>query len=52
LVLAISIVCGQVLASLVLDQNGWLGYPKIEITFNRILGALFLVIGLFLVVKK
>jgi len=52
LVLAISIVCGQVVASLVLDQNGWLGYPKIEITFNRILGALFLVIGLFLVVKK
>ncbi|KAB2826473.1 DMT family transporter [Aliivibrio finisterrensis] len=52
LVLAISIVCGQVIASLALDQNGWLGYPKIEITFNRVLGALFLIIGMFLVAKK
>ncbi len=52
LVLAISIVCGQVIASLALDQNGWLGYPKIEITFNRVLGALFLVVGMFLVAKK
>lgn len=52
LVLAISIVCGQVIASLALDQNGWLGYPKIEITFNRVLGALFLIIGMFLVTKK
>ena len=52
LVLAISIVCGQVIASLALDHNGWLGYPKIDITFNRILGALFLIIGMFLVAKK
>jgi len=52
LVLAISIVCGQVMASLALDQNGWLGYPKIDITFNRVLGALFLIVGMFLVVKK
>ena len=52
MVLAISIVFGQMMASLVLDQNGWLGYPKIEITPNRILGALFVVIGLVLVVKK
>ena len=52
LVLAISVVCGQVVASLVLDQNGWLGYPKIEITFNRILGAIFLIIGMFLITKK
>ena len=52
LVLAISIVCGQVIASLALDQNGWLGYPKIEITFNRVLGAAFLIVGMFLVAKK
>ncbi|WP_448248477.1 DMT family transporter [Thalassotalea agariperforans] len=52
LVLAISIVCGQVIASLALDQNGWLGYPKIEITFNRVLGAIFLIVGMFLVAKK
>ena len=52
MVLAISIVCGQIIASLVLDQNGWLGYPKIEITTNRIIGAMFVIIGLILVVRK
>jgi transporter family-2 protein len=52
LVLAISIVCGQVIASLALDQQGWFGYPKIEITVNRVIGALLLIAGLFLVVKK
>ena len=52
LVLAISIVCGQIIASLALDQNGWLGYQKLDITPNRILGALLVVIGLVLVVKK
>jgi transporter family-2 protein len=52
MVLAISIVVGQMLASLLLDQNGWLGFPKIEITPNRLIGALFVVIGLVLVVKK
>lgn len=52
MVLAVAIVVGQLLSSLVLDQNGWLGFPKIEITTNRIIGALFVVIGLLLVVKK
>ncbi len=52
LVLAVSIVCGQVIASLALDQQGWFGYPKIEISINRIIGALLLIAGLFLVVKK
>ncbi len=52
LVLAISIVCGQVIASLALDQQGWFGYPKIEITVNRVIGSLLLILGLLLVVKK
>ena len=52
MVLAISIVVGQIIASLLLDQNGWLGYPKIDITLNRVIGAVFVVIGLVLVVKK
>jgi bacterial/archaeal transporter family-2 protein len=52
LVLAVSIVCGQVIASLALDQHGWLGYPKIEISVNRVLGAVFLIIGMILVAKK
>jgi transporter family-2 protein len=52
LVLAISIVCGQVISSLALDQQGWFGYPKIEISVNRIIGAVLLIAGLFLVIKK
>lgn len=48
----VSIVCGQIIASLVLDQNGWLGFPKIELTVNRILGASLIVLGVLLVVKK
>jgi transporter family-2 protein len=51
-VLTVSVVCGQILASLALDHNGWLGFPKIEISINRIVGAIFVVIGLLLVAKK
>jgi transporter family-2 protein len=49
---AVSIVCGQIIASLVLDQNGWLGFPKIELTVNRVLGASLIVLGVLLVAKK
>lgn len=52
LVLAVSIVVGQISASLLFDQNGWLAYPKIDITPNRVVGALLVVVGLFLVAKK
>lgn len=52
MVLAISIVCGQIIASLALDQNGWLGYPKIDITPSRIIGALFVIAGMLLITKK
>jgi transporter family-2 protein len=48
----VSIVCGQIIASLVLDQNGWLGFPKIEVTLNRVLGASLIVMGMLLVTKK
>jgi len=52
LLLAISIMCGQLLASLVLDQNGWLGYPKVDISALRAIGAVLVVIGMFLVIKR
>ncbi|WP_171041079.1 DMT family transporter [Pseudoalteromonas aurantia] len=52
MVLAISIVCGQIIASLALDQNGWLGYPQIDITPSRIIGALFVIAGMLLITKK
>ncbi|GAL18995.1 integral membrane protein [Vibrio maritimus] len=49
LALAISIVCGQVIASLFYDQYGLLGYPKIELSPHRIGGAILIVIGVILV---
>jgi len=52
LVLAISIVCGQVIASIVLDHNGWLGYPKIELSITRICGAVLIVLGVILVARR
>ena len=50
--LAISVVCGQVIASIFYDQYGLLGYPKLEISPNRIIGAVFLVIGVVMVSKS
>ncbi len=52
LTLAISIICGQVLASMALDHNGWLGYPGIELSAPRLLGAALIVAGVFLVARK
>jgi bacterial/archaeal transporter family-2 protein len=52
LTLAITIICGQVLASLMLDHNGWLGYPEIELSLPRLLGAVLIVAGVFLVAGK
>lgn len=52
LLLAVSIICGQVLASLVYDHNGWLGYPTISLSPSRILGALLIVVGVVLVARK
>lgn len=52
LILASTIVVGQMLTSLVYDQFGMLGYPKVEITWQRIIGAVLLVAGLVLVTRK
>lgn len=52
LTLAITVVCGQMLASLIYDHNGWLGYPRIELTTQRVIGALLVVAGVLLVSKK
>ncbi|MDO8863591.1 DMT family transporter [Haliea sp. E1-2-M8] len=52
LTLAISIICGQVLASMVLDHNGLLGYPRIELSASRLLGAALIVAGVLLVARK
>lgn len=52
MILAVSVVCGQLLASMVLDHHGWLGYPKIDISAQRLLGSVLVIIGLLLVAKQ
>lgn len=51
-VLTMSVVCGQIITSLVLDQNGWLGYPRIELSASRVAGAALIVAGVLLVAKR
>lgn len=43
------IVAGQMLASLVLDHFGWLGFPEQPVTPWRMLGAVMLVGGVVLI---
>jgi transporter family-2 protein len=43
------IVAGQVLVSLVMDRQGWLGLAVREITTPRLVGALLLIAGVLLV---
>ena len=43
------ILAGQMLASLVLDHFGWLGFPVHPINWGRIVGVLMLVGGILLI---
>lgn len=52
LVLVSGIVLGQVTASLILDQFGLLGFPQIDISPQRLIGAVMIVGGLWLVANK
>ena len=45
-------IAGQLTASVVLDQFGLLGLPKDPITLGKVVGVLFLALGVFLVVRK
>jgi bacterial/archaeal transporter family-2 protein len=51
-VLTLSVVCGQMIASVLFDQNGWLGYPKIDITWNRVVGIILIFAGVLFVAKR
>jgi transporter family-2 protein len=46
-----SIVSGQMLASVALDHFGWVGFPQHSATLPRLLGALFIVVGVALIRK-
>lgn len=48
---AIVVVCGQLIASLILDHFGWLGFDKHPINWQRIFGALLVISGLLLTQK-
>lgn len=42
-------VLGQLVASLIVDQNGWLGFPQQPISVARVLGCGLLLGGVWLV---
>lgn len=44
-------VCGQMVASLVVDHYGWLGFAQQPVTISRLLGVALLAIGIFLVAR-
>ncbi len=43
---------GQLIMSLVFDHYGWLGIPQQPVSWTRVLGAVFLIMGIWLTQKK
>lgn len=52
ILLALTLISGQIMASVFLESVGALGYPKIQLTPNRILGVLLVLGGVALVLRK
>jgi transporter family-2 protein len=52
LVVICSVVCGQLIASTLIDTFGWFGLPAITLSPWRLSGIFLLAIGVFLVQKK
>jgi transporter family-2 protein len=50
--LVAAIVSGQMVASLVLDHFGWVGYPQQSLTPTRLLGALLVIGGVVLIQRR
>ncbi|WNO09411.1 DMT family transporter [Teredinibacter sp. KSP-S5-2] len=50
--LTVSVLCGQVIASSIFDYHGWLGYPKIDITWNRCFGIALIMLGVVFITRK
>ena len=46
------IICGQLLASLLLDHFGLLGYAVSRVTPTRLLGVALLIVALFLIQRR
>jgi transporter family-2 protein len=47
-----AVITGQVFASLILDQMGWMGNPRQPANGLRIAGALLLIVGILCIVKS
>jgi transporter family-2 protein len=52
LLLAVSVITGQIVASLFFDKYGLIGYPQLDIGAKRLIGATLMLLGLFLVASK
>ncbi len=50
--LTVTVVCGQLLTSLLLDHYGLLGFPRYPVSGNRLFGAILLVLGLLLTSRR
>jgi len=51
LALVAFVLAGQLLACLILDHNGWLGFPIREMSLGRISGSVLLLIAVILIHK-
>lgn len=47
-----ALVTGQLMFALLIDQFGWFHAPHIEISWSRILGVLFIVVGVVCIGQK
>ena len=45
------VLTGQLFASIIMDHNGWLGFPVREISFGRTSGSILLLIAVILIHK-
>lgn len=46
------VLAGQLVASLLVDQFGVLGFPRIPVTPTRLVGAALLIVGTLLIVRR
>jgi Uncharacterized protein conserved in bacteria len=46
------VLVGQLVASLLVDQFGVLGFPRIPVTPTRLVGAALLIVGTLLIVRR
>ena len=46
------VLLGQLISMMTIDQFGLMGAPQTSITMQRLIGLIFMVIGVFLVVRK